>query len=363
MNRLCRLMTTLCVAIAAIVFAPHAAALTLSGLVVAVTNNAITVGSTTVRVDASTAFTSCGAASTLADLRAADTVVVQASQQADGSLLASSIAVGTCASVTGTISSLAAPSLVVGANTVVTSVVTRYELGCALGSFANLLVGQVVTVQGRLQADGTIAAVTVATGRCTFTGTIESLTTATLGVAGRVAAVDAATQIKHLCGPGPFTDLKVGEPATVQAVLQADGSLLATSIVAGVCVVNTDFATFAVAVEVDARARKIEVNGTFTLGAASNGVNFAGETVALHVGLLGIELPPGSLRADAAGGFRFSGRIGISTVEAVFLPRGAGRYAFHVEVKNVSVTGIAKPLVTTLSIGDDQGQTVASLSN
>ena len=55
MNRLFRLMATLCVAFVALAFAPQAAALTLSGHVVAIANNAITVGASTVRVDATTA--------------------------------------------------------------------------------------------------------------------------------------------------------------------------------------------------------------------------------------------------------------------------------------------------------------------
>jgi hypothetical protein len=185
----------------------------------------------------------------------------------------------------------------------------------------------------------------------------------TLGVAGRVAAVDAATQIRHLCGPGPLADLQVGESATVQAVLQADGSLLATSIVAGICVGNIDFATFAAAAEIDSRARKVEVTGTFTLGAASNGVNFVGEAVRLRLGPLTLGFPQGSFHVDAAGVYHYAGRLGLSAVEAAFIPRGAGRYAFHVEVKNVSVTGFARPLTTMLSIGDDQGLTVATLTN
>jgi hypothetical protein len=121
------------------------------------------------------------------------------------------------------------------------------------------------------------------------------------------------------------------------------------------------FATFSAEVEIKlgplADDDKLEVKGTLTLGAGSNGIDPTMETVSLKVGTYARSIPSGCFTQPQPGLFKCEEPGGL--VEVVVQDRGNGAYAFNWEDKGADATGTSNPVDVILVIGDDRGMTTA----
>jgi YVTN family beta-propeller protein len=99
------------------------------------------------------------------------------------------------------------------------------------------------------------------------------------------------------------------------------------------------------------------LNASFTLGSASNGINPPAEPVTLQVGTFTTTIPPGSFKGTGLGPFQFHGVIDGVRLEVGIEPTGAERYAFHAVAHIANLTGTKSPEQVTLAIGDDSGTT------
>ena len=122
----------------------------------------LTVGGKTVAVGPTTVITLGGVAVTLADLSVGQQATVTGTLQADGSVLAASVTVPSGVTLSGTITALLAPSLIVSGTTVTVNAATVISVAGAPAAFADLFIGDPVAVTGVVQADGTILAQTIA---------------------------------------------------------------------------------------------------------------------------------------------------------------------------------------------------------
>ncbi len=100
-----------------------------------------------------------------------------------------------------------------------------------------------------------------------------------------------------------------------------------------------------------------EIQSSFTLGSASNGINPAVEPVTLQIGTFTTTIPPGSFTGTGFGPFTFDGVIGGVPMMARTGATGTKRYAFGAAAQNASLTGTVNPVPVTLTIGDDSGTT------
>ena len=118
-------------------------------------------------------------------------------------------------------------------------------------------------------------------------------------------------------------------------------------------------AAFNAKVEIDIEDGEIEVMSSFTLGAGSNGLDLAKETVGLQLSggseAYSVTLPAGSFKKDRSGEFKFQGTInGVKMITAI-RPLRAGTYEFEVETEGANLKGFSNPVTLTLIIGDDGG--------
>jgi hypothetical protein len=115
------------------------------------------------------------------------------------------------------------------------------------------------------------------------------------------------------------------------------------------------FARFEAAAAIDVRHGAFAVAGTFTLGAAGNGIAPLTESVRLRVGTFQESIPGGSFRPNGFGGFQFRGvRNGVSLIVTVQRLLGQ-RYAFSAVGWDANLTGTANPVTIQLVVGDDTG--------
>ena len=99
-------------------------------------------------------------------------------------------------------------------------------------------------------------------------------------------------------------------------------------------------------------ARSVPLDGAwltlqagFRLGAGNDGIDPAGEAVALQVGTFSTWIPPGSFRALGNGFFRFTGRIDGVDLKVDVAPAAAGRYTLTLDASRASLAS-ASGLVT-----------------
>jgi hypothetical protein len=189
----------------------------------------------------------------LADLRIGEIVKVEGMLQADGSLLARQIrALGNPATepppgpndleLTGAIEAISPPNLTVGGKSVATDASTEISRDGARIALTDLRVGEIVKVEGTLQADGSVLAREIETRanpanpppsvppEAELLGMIEALAAPNLTVAGKVVVTNASTEFKRGEDHIAFADLRLGETVKVEGTLQADGSVLAREI-------------------------------------------------------------------------------------------------------------------------------------
>ncbi len=104
---------------------------------------------------------------------------------------------------------------------------------------------------------------------------------------------------------------------------------------------------------------EFEVEGTFTLGAASEGIDPLTEDVTVKIGAYEITIPMGSFSLEDDGEFEFEGTIDGVQVEMEIELEDDGTFEFEIEVEGPDLPELAEPLEVTLSIGDDKGTTTA----
>ena len=100
-----------------------------------------------------------------------------------------------------------------------------------------------------------------------------------------------------------------------------------------------------------------QLQSSFTLETASNGINPAAEPVTLQIGAFATTIPPGSFTGKGFGPFYFAGVINRVPLHAVIAHTGAKRCAFDAPAQNANLTGTVNPVPVTLTIGDDSGTT------
>ena len=134
----------------------------------------------------------------------------------------------------GTGSPVVASGTVAGFGSVVVNGITFDTSGAAImvngqnGSEADLSLGQVVTVQGTLDANGATGTAATVVFENSAEGPIDSLTPATrsLVVLGQIVVVDEATQF----GDASFSDLTIGNIVALSGFVDANGVLRATRV-------------------------------------------------------------------------------------------------------------------------------------
>jgi hypothetical protein len=119
------------------------------------------------------------------------------------------------------------------------------------------------------------------------------------------------------------------------------------------------FATFSTReVDIDIEDGEIEVEASFTLGPASNGIDVVKELLSFQVkggnASYSVTLPAGSFKMKNSGEFNFLGTInGVKIVASI--RQRANAFDFEIVTERANVRGIANPVTVSLTIGDDGG--------
>lgn len=179
------------------------------GLVQAILSDTWTIDGQTVHLDSRTKIKG--------DITVGDYVTVHAFKQGDGSLLAREIKLETKhIKFTGIVEAMGPTLWTISGKAVTIGPDTRLE--------GNIQIGSRVSVDARLQPDGTLLArkIKLAPDKVEFVGVVESIGDTSWTIGGRTVAVDASTEIKG--------NIQVGDRVKVKAQTQNDGTLLAREI-------------------------------------------------------------------------------------------------------------------------------------
>jgi len=99
-----------------------------------------------------------------------------------------------------------------------------------------------------------------------------------------------------------------------------------------------------------------KIEGNFTLGSSSNGIDPLTEDVTLEVGSFAVTIPAGSFESGKKG-YEFEGDINAVGVKFEIHTLGEGNYYFEADFEGVDLSGTTFPVDVTLTIGDDSGTT------
>jgi hypothetical protein len=105
---------------------------------------------------------------------------------------------------------------------------------------------------------------------------------------------------------------------------------------------------------------RFEIQGGFTLGSGTNGINPLTESVVLQIGNSSVSIPGGSFKSARGGSYKFEGTIGGVALEMSIAPSGTNSYTFAAEGRGVNLTGTVNPVSVALTIGDDAGTTTVT---
>jgi probable HAF family extracellular repeat protein len=120
------------------------------------------------------------------------------------------------------------------------------------------------------------------------------------------------------------------------------------------------FSAFAAKLEISGTPpTSFEINGSFTLGAGSNGINPVNEAVTLKLGTFSVTMPQGSFKKSHGGRYVFEGTIDGAALELGIVPVTTNTYTFNAEGSGANLSGTVKPVSVVLTIGDDNGATTA----
>ena len=136
----------------------------------------------------------------------------------------------------GTVDAIDGMVLTVAGRKVSVTDATKIRKDDAAATFADLVLGTPVEVEGTLNADGTVTASEISiedrneAERIAFVGTLTQMTGNTLTVGGRTVNVSSATMIVKGDTALTLADLKVGDRVLVRGTVQPDKSINATRI-------------------------------------------------------------------------------------------------------------------------------------
>ena len=136
----------------------------------------------------------------------------------------------------GTVDAIDGKVLTVAGRKVAVTDATKIEKDDAAATFADLVLGTPVEVEGTLNADGSVTASEISieerneAERIAFVGTLTQITGNTLTVGGRMVNVSPTTVIVKGDTTLTLADLKVGDRLLVRGTVQADMSVNATRI-------------------------------------------------------------------------------------------------------------------------------------
>lgn len=173
----------------------------------------------------------------------------------------------------GSISAVGTKSITVSGIMVETDANTKFVQNEAAIHFSDLKTGDIVRIEGTLQAGGKVLARKIQRfvppdfNQVTLTGDIEKITAPDFIISGLTIATDANT--KFAGGAKSFADLVMGDRVRVRGTLRADGSVLASKVVKGEEEENED------EVELDGAIATITPPDTFTVGNTKVVVNAA----------------------------------------------------------------------------------------
>ena len=166
-------------------------------------------------------------------------------------------------------------------------------------TFADLSVGQRVSVQGRFERTEFEAASVAIQSVVTVTGAIEAIGPGgALVVAGKTVAVGQATTITLGGVAVSLADLSIGQQATVTGTLQADGSILATSVSVPSGVTLSGIVGALSAPTLVVSGTTVTVNAATVISVAGAPAGFADLTVGDLVVVTGVVQADGSILAE-----------------------------------------------------------------
>lgn len=99
------------------------------------------------------------------------------------------------------------------------------------------------------------------------------------------------------------------------------------------------------------------LQGQFTLGVGSTGIDPTSDPLTLQVGPYSVTVPPGSFSAAPHGTFVFSGVINGVTLNMRISPQATNQYLLQVSASGVDLTGVSLPATVTLTISNNTGST------
>jgi len=86
----------------------------------------------------------------------------------------------------------------------------------------------------------------------------------------------------------------------------------------------TNFSAFNAGGEIE--GNQFEIQGGFTLGAGTNGINPLTEAVVLQLGTFSVTIPSGSFKRARGGSYQFEGTVDGVALEIHIAPAGTNRY-------------------------------------
>jgi len=109
-----------------------------------------------------------------------------------------------------------------------------------------------------------------------------------------------------------------------------------------------------------ARMDSFDLRGTFTLGAASNGMNAVTEPVTMQMGTFCTTIPAGSFTQHKHGQVTFDGTLNAVALQVRLSPSGGKSFTVQAEGNGADLTGIVNPVSMGLIIGNDTGSTIVT---
>ena len=108
-------------------------------------------------------------------------------------------------------------------------------------------------------------------------------------------------------------------------------------------------------------ATSVALQGSFTLGGASNGFQPGLEWVTLGLGPYLFRIPYGSFQGTPGGGWTYTGRHDLVDLTVQLTPVSATAWTFTVSAAGSPVEGMTGAVPVQLTLGDDRGATTVRL--
>lgn len=121
-------------------------------------------------------------------------------------------------------------------------------------------------------------------------------------------------------------------------------------------------ATAEIAVGSLANDDAFQIQGHFTLGDGSNGIDPLTEAVTVQVGSSALTMPTGAFHRTAAGAFEFAGVLEGVTLQVMITPLTRATFEVVARGEGATLSGLAVPVTVDLIIGDDSGSTTPPMA-